>query len=62
MKDDHEGGGARAIMGAVIILILVLIFVVFGRTIIDNVNAGNRRNELINNAANDAYTVNGPDL
>lgn len=52
MKDDHEGGGARTILGAVIILLLVLVFVAFGKTIIRNVNGGYDRFEKINNASN----------
>lgn len=52
MKDDHEGGGARTILGAVIILLLVLVFVAFGKTIIRNVNGGYNRIEKINNASN----------
>jgi hypothetical protein len=52
MKDDHEGGGARTILGAVIILLLVLVFVAFGKTIIHNINGGYNRIEKINNASN----------
>lgn len=61
MKDDHERG-THLLLGAIILLILAVIFVAFGKTIFDNVNAGTRRNEIIDNAADGAYTVDGPDL
>jgi hypothetical protein len=52
MKDDHEGGGARMILGAVMILLLALVFVAFGKTIIRNVNGGYKRVDTINDASN----------
>ena len=52
MKDDHDGGGGRAILGAVIVLLLVLVFVAFGKTIVRNVNSGYNRVDIINNASN----------
>ena len=44
------------------ILVLALIFVAFGKTIYSNVNTGYERNSIIDNAANDKYVVDGPDL
>lgn len=61
MKDDHERG-THLLLGAIIVLVLALIFVAFGKTIYSNVNAGYKRNSIIDNAANDQYVVDGPDL
>ena len=61
MKDDHERG-THLLLGAIMVLVLALIFVAFGKTIYNNVNVGNKRNSIIDNAANDQYVVDGPDL
>ncbi len=61
MKDDHERG-THLLLGAIMILVLALIFVAFGKTIYSNVNSGYERNSIIDNAANDKYVVDGPDL
>ena len=42
--------------------VLALIFMAFGETIYNNVNTGYKRNSIIDNAANDKYVVDGPDL
>ena len=61
MKDDHERGTHR-ILGIVIALAIALIFVAFYKVAVNNLDAGDRRNEIINNAANGEYIVNGPEL
>ena len=61
MKDDHERG-THTILGIVIALAIALIFVAFYKVAVNNLDAGDRRNEIINNAANGEYIVNGPEL
>ena len=61
MKDDHERG-THTILGIVIALAIALIFVAFYKVAVNTLDAGDRRNEIINNAANGEYIVNGPEL
>ncbi len=60
MKDDHERG-THTILGIVIALAIALIFVAFYKVAVNNLDAGNRRTEIINNAVDGEYLVNGPD-
>lgn len=61
MKDDHERG-THLLLGVIIVLVLIVIFVAFSKTVINNLNVGYKRSSIIDNAVNDEYVIDGLDL
>ena len=59
MKDDHEKG-THLVMAAIILLVIVLVFIAFGKAVLDNINTGNKRADTIWKASDGAYINEGP--
>ena len=47
-------------MAAIILLVIVLVYIAFGKAVLDNINTGNKRADTIWKASDGAYINEGP--